>query len=114
MDEEELTDTVDNRCKGQVDKREAMRPKCCKDEAINSMGDCDSFNWPKGPAMTSILEFGASNEDFYKGYLIAWDHATSNGWNLKTMSAVISKMTSGIVKVPKFNKFKKKVNFKKK
>lgn len=50
-----------------------------------SFGDCDSFNWPKGPAMVKMLELAASNEAFYEHYLKAWKVATENGWSLTAL-----------------------------
>lgn len=35
-----------------------MRGACCIDEPKDSIGDCDSFGWPKGPAFEAFLEFG--------------------------------------------------------
>lgn len=68
------------------DFKDVIRPECCKDEMQGSFGDCDSFNWPKGPAMQKILEFGASNEVFYETYLKAWKIATENGWKLTKLT----------------------------
>lgn len=66
-------------------KKEFMRDKCCADEGLNSFGDCDSFDWPKGPAMNRILDYGGSNDIFYKDYLKAWKFATENGFTLKSL-----------------------------
>lgn len=66
-------------------KKEFMRHLCCADEMEDSFGDCDSFNWPKGPAMHAFLDFGISNEKFYTGYLGAWKFATENGFDLKAL-----------------------------
>ena len=68
------------------DFREELRGECCQDEMQGSFGDCDSFNWPKGPAMTAILEFGRSDQIFYDAYLKAWKIATENGWKLQKLS----------------------------
>ena len=51
------------------DTRERIRPSCCQDEMVGSFGDCDSFNWPKGPAMVKMLEYANSNDAFYRAYL---------------------------------------------
>lgn len=42
---------------------EAMRSKCCEHEIKEgSFGDCDSFGWPKGPAMGPMLGFASNQE----------------------------------------------------
>lgn len=43
-----------------------LRGVCCLHERKDSIGDCDAFNWPKGPAFDYILKFGTSEEEFYK------------------------------------------------
>lgn len=82
MSDEEFTKIVTTKKKhlNERDRREAMRPKCCADEKADSFGDCDSFNWPKGPAMNAFLRFGEDNNQFYTEYLEAWKIATDNGW----------------------------------
>ena len=45
------------------------RKECCMNEDKNSIGDCDAFSWPKGPAFHEIIRFGMSNERFYTAYL---------------------------------------------
>jgi len=67
------------------DFKEEIRPTCCKDEMVGTFGDCDSFNWPKGPAMVKMLEYANSNDEFYRSYLKAWKVATENGWKLTQM-----------------------------
>jgi len=64
------------------DIKEGIREHCCKDEMVGTFGDCDSFNWPKGPAMSKMLEYANSNDDFYRAYLEAWKASTENGWKL--------------------------------
>jgi len=63
-----------------------LRSACCVAEDKDSLGDCDAFNWPKGPAFNDMIKFAQSNEIFYTAYLKAWKLATENGWNLKEMS----------------------------
>jgi len=46
-----------------------MRGACCIMEPKDSVGDCDSFRWPKGPAFNRILSFAESNKNFYAAYL---------------------------------------------
>jgi len=65
-----------------ADRKEFMRDKCCPSEPADSFGDCDSFDWPKGPAMNEMLKLGGSNEYFYMKYLKAWKSATENGFTL--------------------------------
>ena len=57
-----------------------MRDLCCGKEAGNAAGngdDCDSVNWPKGPAFNSILEMAANETTFYENYRAAWARATN-------------------------------------
>lgn len=77
------------RAKG-VNRKDLFRPDCCEDEPKDSFGDCDSMNWPKGPAMIIFLKFGMSNEAFYNGYLYAWKKATENGWDVDPIGVVKS------------------------
>jgi len=49
---------------------------------VGTFGDCDSFNWPKGPAMSKMLDYANSNDEFYRAYLEAWKVSTENGWKL--------------------------------
>lgn len=52
----------ENKANGEEnDHREQLRPQCCSDEMAGSFGDCDSFNWPKGPAMEQMLHLAQSN-----------------------------------------------------
>ena len=37
-------------------KDAALRQSCCVDEMDDTIGDCDSFRWPKGPAMNLMLK----------------------------------------------------------
>ena len=60
----------------------------------DSFGDCDSFNWPKGPAMIIILKFGETDQAFYNGYLAAWKFATENGWSLTPIDPTGYKLAS--------------------
>ena len=78
------------KAQGFANRKDAFRPDCCQDERSDSFGDCDSFNWPKGPAMIIFLKFGESNEDFYSGYLFAWKKATENGWDVDPIGVVKS------------------------
>ena len=57
-----------------------LRGVCCHEEMAGSIGDCDAFNWPKGPAFNSILAFAKDEAEFYKGFLAAWKRATENGF----------------------------------
>lgn len=57
-----------------------FRGVCCRGERSDSIGDCDAFNWPKGPAFDYVLAFGKSEETFYATYLTAWKRATENGF----------------------------------
>lgn len=63
-----------------------LRPQCCTDEMEGSFGDCDSFGWPKGPAMNQMLHYGKSEDNFYKAYVKAWTIATNNGWSLSPLA----------------------------
>lgn len=67
-------------------KLERMRPECCTHERADSFGDCDSFRWPKGPAMNHMIKFVKDTDVFYKAYLKAWKQATENGWKLKNLA----------------------------
>ena len=76
-----------------VSKKEMFRKPCCEDEMSGSMGDCDSFNWPKGPAMNYMLRLGGSvkgNEHFYAGFLKAWKYATDQGSDIKPLDGETS------------------------
>lgn len=66
-------------------KMDKIRESCCKDEILGSFGDCDSYNWPKGPAMVTMLEYANSNDEYYRAYLEAWKTATENGWKLNKL-----------------------------
>jgi len=68
-----------------INSKEVFRTHCCVYEPTSSFGDCDSFNWPKGPAMTTILNFATSNELFFESYLEAWKVATENGFDLQKL-----------------------------
>ena len=68
--------------KEMLDWPEHLRPKCCVGEPEDSFGDCDSFQWPKGPAMEEMLHLAESDTKFYEKYLKAWRIATENGWDL--------------------------------
>lgn len=57
-----------------------FRGMCCRHERKDSIGDCDAFNWPKGPAFDYVLHYGKSEAEFYKFYLAAWKRATENGF----------------------------------
>lgn len=37
--------------------RGELRGVCCMHEPADSVGDCDAFNWPKGPAFDHILHW---------------------------------------------------------
>jgi len=63
-----------------------LRGACCVAEDKNSLGDCDSFRWPKGPAFNDIIRMAMTNDRFYTAYLKAWKIGTENGWNLKRLS----------------------------
>jgi len=56
-----------------------LRSVCCKNEALDSTGDCDSAAWPKGKAFPHILAFAADQEKWLKSYTQAWKIATENG-----------------------------------
>ena len=52
--------------------KELFREPCCMGEdadADDFFGDCDCFDWPKGPAMEYIMNMAASEEYFYQYYL---------------------------------------------
>ena len=49
-------------------------------ERKDSIGDCDAFNWPKGPAFDRILEMARDEKVFYARFLAAWKRATENGF----------------------------------
>lgn len=74
------------RAGGEKDFHNFIRKDCCTDEMDGSFGDCDSFGWPKGPAMNAMLSYASSEESFYKDYLEAWTKATNNGWELKPLA----------------------------
>lgn len=65
--------------------RDRFRPACCKTEPTDSIGDCDSFNWPKGPGFTQVLMNASGNDKFYVNYLTAWKVGTENGWKLRKL-----------------------------
>jgi len=46
--------------------RSDMRPACCLHERADSIGDCDSFSWPKGPAFDWVLKAAKDENEFYK------------------------------------------------
>jgi hypothetical protein len=66
-----------------INSKEVFRTKCCLYEPTSTHGDCDTFFWPKGPAMTAILDYATSNELFFESYLEAWKVATENGFDLQ-------------------------------
>ena len=58
------------------------------DEMEGSFGDCDSFSWPKGPAMLYMMLMASDNQIFYKHYLKAWNSATRAGWDLTPLQGL--------------------------
>ena len=42
-----------------------FRGICCQHERKDSIGDCDSFNWPKGPAFDEMLKMAKDESHFY-------------------------------------------------
>lgn len=74
-----------NLCGQEVKKREKgsnfqdMRKACCANEGDASSGDCDSSQWPKGPAFPMVLSFAADENLWLENYVQAWKIATENG-----------------------------------
>ena len=66
--------------------KDFLRPDCCIGEMDDSFGDCDFKEKPKGPAVGAVLQYGESEENFYKAYLKAWEIATTNGWKLNHLA----------------------------
>lgn len=57
-----------------------IRGVCCMHERNDSIGDCDAFNWPKGPAFDVMLKYAGDEKTFYTAFLLAWKRATENGF----------------------------------
>lgn len=55
------------------------RGHCCANEDAQSVGDCDSSKWPKGPAFRAVLTFAANQHAWLMQYTRAWWIATENG-----------------------------------
>ena len=56
-----------------------MRDDCCINEGPESHGDCDSSEWPKGPAFNDIMHFGGDEDAWLDTFSIAWKIAIENG-----------------------------------
>jgi len=63
-----------NLCGQEVKRREKtsnfneMRQTCCANIGAASSGDCDSSNWPKGPAFPHVLAFAADENQWLQSY----------------------------------------------
>lgn len=63
------------------DVKNSMRRNCCDGEADNTFGECDDPNDPMGPAWGAINEWIFDEDHWQDYYLLAWDHATTNGFD---------------------------------
>jgi len=83
-----------------------FRNSCCQAEGADSTGDCDSANWPKGPAFGAIVKFAADERAWLKDYAKAWWVATENGNEKGTLRRAKKPKRSKSNKKPKPNQKK--------